>query len=129
MLRLELTDVDWKTSKRHWNELKKRLITAIETKKTQFIDRVLFESTTIKVLSPKDGSATPIPSIQMMSEIDTELKNDEKMDDHDDHDIKTHATENKENAQLNQFNHAPVKFLFQNLPSNLKLKELQRYLR
>ena len=109
MLRLELSDSDWQTSKRYWNELKKQFIKPDDVKKANFVTHALFETTT----TPH----TIIPSInsmnEIMSEIDSELKTDEKND--CDIDVKTQkqiiATTTVANTNGNDIDQALKQFI------------------
>ena len=126
MIRLELSPSDWQTSKGYWNELKQHFSKPEDTNKVQFIDRVLFESSSLNDANSTAPSIISIPSInsmsQMMSEIDSEVKNNGNEIDID---VKTQdleqttvtietatATTTKENSQqnkeLNQFIGAAV---------------------
>ena len=121
MIKLELNDSDWQTSKGYWNDLKKQFVKPDDVKKAHFVDRVLFNS------NPKHSTTRPTPQIpsihsmsEIMREIDKELKNDEKNDADSDIDIKTPiettttitTTEKKEDTEWKQFIRQPVKFFY-----------------
>ena len=142
MIRFELNDSDWTTSKRYWNELKKRFTKPDDAKKAEFINRVLFKSSARNVSSqtnPPDSSTTtiatittttPIPSInsisEIMNEIDNEIKSNSKNDidiinnsDIKTQELKTITTtqaqeefENKACKELKRFIGKPVKSFF-----------------
>ena len=127
MIKFELNDSNWKTSKQYWNELKKQFIKPDDAKKADFIDRVLFDSSSqnislnshalmhassVDALPTTTTVATPIPSMhimsEIMSEIDKELKTDEKKNDnYNVIDSKMHEA----NEDLKQFIRKPVMFL------------------
>ena len=88
MIRFELTESDWNTSKKYWIQLKQRFTRPDDLKKAELINRTLFESSSPNVSGFDASTAvtthastptTPIPSMhtlsEIMSEIDTELKN------------------------------------------------------
>ena len=123
MIRFELNNSDWTTSKRYWHELKKQFTKPNDVKKADFINDTLFESSSRNAGTPPDSSTTTthtiIPSInsmtEIMSEIDKEIQNDEKHDSGNDIDIdvKTSATtgaklETQANKDLRQFIRNPV---------------------
>ena len=94
MIKFELSDADWQTSKRYWSELKKHFTNPDDVKKADFINGTLFESSN---LNTSRTIATPtIPSInsisELMNEIDSELKKNGDID------VKTQAE--KENKEL-----------------------------
>ena len=117
MIKFELSDFDWRTSKQYWSELKKQFINPGDAQKVKFIDRVLFESSGVSAFN-SHGSATTtvLPSInsltEMMNEIDKESKDSEKHD----IDVKTHqqqeTTEKNYSKELRQFIRKPVKCVY-----------------
>ena len=113
MIRFALSDSDWQTCKGYWGDLRTLFAKPDDAKKAQFMDRVLFESSSLN-----DSSSKPsIPSIdsmaEIMNQIDEELKNDQD----NQTDIKTNqlqtTTERKYNytKELKRFIHEPVKSL------------------
>ena len=120
MIKFELSDSTWQTSKRYWNELKKQFVKPDDLKKAKFLNRFLFESSNLNNTNSHASSSTTttitpiIPSLtsmtQIMSEIDKELKIDEK----NDIEVKTQEQETTtgkklQNKQLKQFIRKPVK--------------------
>ena len=76
MIRFEVSETDWLTSKRYWSGLQKHFVLPDDRKKADFLDHTIFGS------KRKDIGTTTVPSLstmsEIMNEIDAELGNDDK---------------------------------------------------
>ena len=78
MIRLELSESEWLTSKRYWNDLIQQLSKPADTNKADFIRRTIFESPNITSPLKSNDITTQIPSVNEMSELMNEIENETK---------------------------------------------------
>ena len=130
MIKVELSETDWLTSKSYWNELTKCFVNRTDRKKADFISNVLFESRHASNMidsQPAEISSVSVNTMsELMNEIDEELKtNDSSISNVSNH-TKNDGIDLDEN--IKKLIHEPVLLIIQYNIKNKKKKEIQHRL-